>query len=144
MDITARLDTDVVAVNARHRLSVFVELTAPPAPQLSAPLDGVGPPGAPSVETAYAASILLRRTRHVRDIRVLPDLAVTATADGLCAEFGSLYARERRTFTLVLDIGELPTPGLTLVATIELTYVEPLRSRKHTIGVPIHVTVALS
>jgi Ca-activated chloride channel family protein len=92
-------------------------------------------------QTAQAASLLIRVSAHVRAVRVLNDLPVTATADAILAELGSFYAEESRKVVLTLDVPAIATLGLTEIATLEFTYVELPALRQHTVTIPLHVNV---
>jgi Ca-activated chloride channel family protein len=92
-------------------------------------------------QTAQAASMLIRLTEHVRAVRVLNDLSVTATGDGVLAELGSFYADESRKLLLVFEVPALAELGLARIATLELSYVELPALKQHTVEVPLHVNV---
>jgi Ca-activated chloride channel family protein len=92
-------------------------------------------------QTAQAASVLIRLSKHVRDVRVLNELPTTASDDGVIAELGSFYADETRKLLLTFKVPAIAALGLTEIATLEFSYVELPALKQHTITIPLHVNV---
>jgi Ca-activated chloride channel homolog len=92
-------------------------------------------------QTAQAASLLIRLSQYVRSVKVINELPVTATGDGVLAELGSFYSDETRKLVLTFDVPALATLGLTEVATLEFTYVELPALKQHTVVIPLHINV---
>jgi Ca-activated chloride channel homolog len=90
---------------------------------------------------AQAASVHVRLSPRVRSVKVLNELAVTTTPNGLQAELGSFYGDETRKLVLVFDVPGLAALGLAEVATLEFTWVELPALRQHMVVFPIHVNV---
>ncbi|NRQ50416.1 vWA domain-containing protein [Aeromicrobium stalagmiti] len=59
----------------------------------------------------------------VKDVRVLGDLNVRSTDDGVQIELGSFTAEQTRSVVLQFDPKQAPKPGRRKVATVRLTYV---------------------
>jgi Ca-activated chloride channel family protein len=92
-------------------------------------------------QTAQAASVLIRPARPVKAVRVVNDLSVTATDQGILAELGSFYADETRKLILSFDVPAMAALGLAQIATLEFSYVELPSLTQHMIMVPLHVNV---
>jgi Ca-activated chloride channel homolog len=92
-------------------------------------------------QTAQAASVLIRPSRHVRTVRVVNDLSVTTTRHGILAELGSFYADETRKLMITLEVPAVPALGLAQIATLEFSYVELPNLKQHMVIVPLHVNV---
>jgi Ca-activated chloride channel family protein len=92
-------------------------------------------------QTAQAASVLIRPARPVKAVRVVNDLSVTATDQGILAELGSFYADETRKLILTFDVPAMAALGLAQIATLEFSYVELPTLKQHMIMVPLHVNV---
>jgi Ca-activated chloride channel family protein len=92
-------------------------------------------------QTAQAASLLIRLSEHVQHVRIINELPVTTTVDGVLAELGSFYADETRKLVLTFTVPALAELGLTEIATLEFTYVELPALKQHTVAVPLHVNV---
>ncbi|HEU0240192.1 MAG TPA: VWA domain-containing protein [Micromonosporaceae bacterium] len=92
-------------------------------------------------QTAQAASMLIRLSKHVSRVAVINELPTTATADGVVAELGSFYAGETRKVLLTFTVPALAALGLTEVATLDLTYVELPSLKQHIVTMPLHVNV---
>jgi Ca-activated chloride channel homolog len=92
-------------------------------------------------QTIQAASLTIRMSPHVRAVRLANDLEVTPVERGLQVELGSLWDSEERKLVLVFDVPQLPSLGLSEVATLELRYVDAVELMEETVTIPLHVNV---
>ena len=93
-------------------------------------------------QTVQAASLLIRLSQHVRSMRVVNDLPVSAVSPTeTVVELGGLYSGETRKLILTFAVPAVAALGLTSVATLEFTYLALPTLEQHTVTMPLHVNV---
>ncbi len=92
-------------------------------------------------QTIQAATLTIRMSPHVRAVRLANDLLATPLDRGVQVELGSFWAGEERKLLLVFDVPQLPSLGLTEVATLALRYVDTVELQEESVTIPLHVNV---
>ena len=92
-------------------------------------------------QVAQAASLVIRLSPEVAQVRILNQLPTTAIEGGVMAELGSFYAGETRKLVLRFSVPGIAVLGLAKIATLEFTHVALPDLVQHTTTLPVHVNV---
>ena len=92
-------------------------------------------------KTVQAASLLIRPTGDVASVLVHNDLPAQGVEGGVMVELGDLWAGERRTLLLGLEVPAAAGLGVVQVADLELRYVVLPALVEETVSLPVSVNV---
>ena len=91
--------------------------------------------------TVQAGSLLIRPTADVASVVLHNDLPAQGVEGGIMVEFGDLWAGERRTLLLGLEVPAAAGLGVAKVAELELRYVTVPGLIEETVTLPVSVNV---
>lgn len=92
-------------------------------------------------QVIQAASLTVRPTGDVSEVRLFNDLPAVAIESGFMVELGDFYAGEQRRLLLQIDVPAMPALGLAQVCELELAYVEVATLGTETVTIPVNVNV---
>jgi Ca-activated chloride channel family protein len=130
-------DEDLLAAVARGGSgnASFAEQGDDAGAALASEVDGL------LTQAAQAASLTVRPSDDVTEVRLYNDLPATAIEGGFMAELGDLYAGETRRILLEIDVPALAGLGLRQVCELELRWVEIESMKSQVATIPVSVNV---
>ncbi len=92
-------------------------------------------------QVVQAASLTVRPSGDVSQVRLFNDLPAVAIEGGFMVELGDFYAGEERRLLLEIDVPAMSGLGLQQVCELELTYGDVSTLNSETVTIPVHVNV---
>jgi Ca-activated chloride channel family protein len=92
-------------------------------------------------QTAQAASVLIRMATTCRRLKVVNEMSVVESPEGVHVELGAFYSGEVRRLVITFDVPGIGALGLAEIASLEFSWVALPSLVQHSVNLPVHVNV---